>query len=207
LARNSSADILVLDNYDSFSHNAVDLLCQLGARVDVRRNDRVTVDEVRDAAYRGIVLSPGPGRPASTGIARTLVRALRVRTPILGICLGHQILAAAYGGRIVRARRPLHGVAAPVFHRGAGLLRGLPSPFSAARYHSLVVSPTHVGKGLVVTARSEEGEVMALRHRRHPVEGVQFHPESYLSRAGPRILAAFLRRCGLRPRRVRSVVR
>jgi anthranilate synthase/aminodeoxychorismate synthase-like glutamine amidotransferase len=197
----------VLDNYDSFTHNAADLLTQLGAVIEVVRSDAVTVGEVERRGYGGIVISPGPGRPASAGISVPLIRRLGARLPILGICLGHQALAVAYGGRIVRARRPLHGSAAPVHHRGAGLLRGLPRPFPAARYHSLVVDPQRPGRGLVVTARSDEGEIMALAHRTHPVEGVQFHPESYLSPEGPRILAAFLRRAGVPARAAASVVR
>lgn len=197
----------MIDNYDSFTHNAVDLLRQLGARVEVARNDAISVAELRAARPRGIVLSPGPGRPRQAGVCLALVRELGSAVPILGICLGHQVIAKAYGGRIVRARRPLHGTAGVVQHEGRGLLRGLPRPFEAARYHSLVVDPGRPGRELEVTCRSEEGEIMGLAHRRHPVEGVQFHPESYLTPEGPRILAAFLRRTGVRPRRPRMVVR
>jgi anthranilate synthase component II len=200
-------DVLVLDNRDSFTWNAVDLLTQLGARVDVVRSDRPTVRQVAAAGYRGVVLSPGPGRPRDAGICVALVRRLGARLPILGICLGHQAIAAAYGGRVVRARRPLHGTATPIRHRGGGLLRGLQRPTWAARYHSLVVSPERPGRGLVVTGRSEEGEVMAVRHRWHPVEGVQFHPESHLTPEGPRILAAFLGRAGVPHRPATAVVR
>jgi anthranilate synthase/aminodeoxychorismate synthase-like glutamine amidotransferase len=199
--------VVVVDNYDSFTHNVVDLLEQLGARVAVVRNDEVSVEEVLAAGARGVVLSPGPGRPESAGISVPLLLRLDPAVPVLGICLGHQAIALAHGGRVVRARRPLHGTATEVFHRGEGWLRGLPRPFLAARYHSLVVDPRRPGDGLVVTARSAEGEVMALRHRSRPVEGVQFHPESYLTPEGPRLLAAFLRRTGLRPRTVRKVVR
>ncbi len=200
-------EVLVVDNYDSFAHNAVDLLMQLGARVCVRRNDDMTIDEVAAGSFAGIVLSPGPGRPRDAGICVDVVRRLGAFTPILGICLGHQAIARAFGGRVVRARQPLHGTATDVAHRGAGLLRGLPRPFRAARYHSLVVDPERLGKGLAVTCRSPEGEIMGLRHRRHPVEGVQFHPESYMTPEGPRILAAFLRRAGLRPKSVQQVLR
>jgi anthranilate synthase/aminodeoxychorismate synthase-like glutamine amidotransferase len=200
-------DVFVLDNYDSFTHNAVDLLRQLGARVAVARNDRVAVEDVLALRPRGVVLSPGPGRPEDAGICVDLVRRAAGRIPILGICLGHQAIALAHGGRVVRAVRPLHGSPAAVRHRGEGLLRGLPSPFPAARYHSLVVDPRRPGRGLRVPARSPEGEVMAIAHEEHPVEGVQFHPESYLTPSGPRLLAAFLRRLGLRPRPVREVVR
>ncbi len=199
--------VWMIDNYDSFTHNAVDLLRQLGAEVVVVRNDAVSVAQVARAQPRGLVLSPGPGRPRRAGICIELVRRLGPTVPLLGICLGHQVIAEAYGGRITQAVRPLHGTATPIEHTGAGLLAGLPRPFHAARYHSLVVDPLHPGTGLRVTCRSEEGEIMGLAHRRHPVEGVQFHPESYLSPEGPRILAAFLRRTGVRLRRVRNVVR
>jgi len=200
-------DVLVVDNYDSFAHNAVDLLTQLGASVTIRRNDAITVAQIEAAGFAGIVLSPGPGRPRDAGVCVDVVRKLGRHTPILGICLGHQAIARAYGGRVVQARRPLHGTATKVTHRGAGLLRGLPRPLQAARYHSLVVDPARPGRGLAVTCRSDEGEIMGLRHRSDPVEGVQFHPESYLTPDGPRILAAFLRRAGLRPKSVQQVVR
>lgn len=199
--------VLVIDNYDSFTHNLVDQLHQLGAAVVVHRNDAITTEEIQVLGPQAIVLSPGPGRPRDAGVSVETVRRLGADVPILGVCLGHQAIAAAYGGRIVRAVRPLHGSAAPVRHRGAGLLGGLPSPFEAARYHSLVVAPDRPGRGIRVTAWSAEGEIMGLRHERHPVEGVQFHPESYLSPAGPRILEAFLRRAGLHPRSAAAVVR
>ena len=200
----------MIDNYDSFTHNAVDLLEQLGAAVDVVRNDAIDVAGVEAADPVGIVLSPGPGRPEDAGVCVPLVRALGARVPILGICLGHQAIAQAYGGRIVRAVRPLHGTAT-VIEREAGmdgsLMARLPRRFRAARYHSLVVDPQQRGHGLRITCHSAEGEIMGLAHDRHPVEGVQFHPESYLSPRGPHLLAAFLRRAGLRPRGVAKVVR
>ena len=199
--------LLVIDNYDSFTHNAVDLLTQLGAEVDVVRNDATTVEEIAAAGHRGIVLSPGPGRPRSAGICVEVVRRLGPSVPILGICLGLQAIACAHGGRVVRAVRPLHGTATLVEGSRRGLLRSLPSRFQAARYHSLVVDPCRPGRDLVVTCRSEEGEIMGLVHRHHPVEGVQFHPESYLTPQGPLLLAAFLRRTGLRPRSASRVVR
>lgn len=201
------ADLLVVDNYDSFTHNLVDLLTQLGARVAVARNDALSVQDVARGGYRGVVLSPGPGRPEEAGITLDLICALGARLPILGVCLGHQALALAYGGRVVRAREPLHGEASPIRHHGAGLLAGRSRPFLAARYHSLVAAPNRLGRGLRATAFSERGEVMALRHRQHPVEGLQFHPESYLTPEGPWILAAFLRRAGLVSRPPRRVVR
>ena len=207
-ARAGGPDILVVDNYDSFTHNAVDLIEQLGASVGVVRNDAVSVDAVRALRPRGIVLSPGPGRPAQAGVCVPLVRALGAGTPILGICLGHQAIAVAYGGRIVRAEQPLHGSATVMRRTRKGvLLRSLPRTFEAARYHSLIVDPSQPGKGLVVTCRTAEGEIMGLAHTTHPVEGVQFHPESFLTPLGPPILAAFLRRCGLTPRPADQVVR
>jgi len=202
-----SADLLVVDNYDSFTHNAVDLLTQLGARVDVVRNDATTVSEIEAAQYKGIVLSPGPGRPRNAGICIALVRRLGPRVPILGICLGHQAIACAYGGRIRRARRPLHGTATEICRTALGLVAVLPERFQAARYHSLVVDSEHPGRGLRVTCRSAEGEIMGLAHECHPVEGVQFHPESYLSPKGPALLSAFLERTGLPSRPVSGVVR
>lgn len=204
-------DILMIDNYDSFTHNAVDLLTQLGARVQVVRNDALSVEDIEPQAYAGVVLSPGPGRPAEAGICVPLVRRLGRQVPILGICLGHQAIAEAYGGRIQRAVRPLHGTATTVERveplPAGSLVGALPRRFRVARYHSLVVDPRRPGRGLEATCRSAEGEIMGLVHRRHPVEGVQFHPESYLTPRGPTVLAAFLRRAGLRPRGVHLVVR
>jgi anthranilate synthase/aminodeoxychorismate synthase-like glutamine amidotransferase len=202
-----SVDVFVVDNYDSFTHNAVDLLRQLGARVEVARNDRVRVADVLGSGARGVVLSPGPGRPEDAGVSVDLVRAAAGRVPVLGICLGHQAIAVAHGGRVVRAEEPLHGTASDVRHRGAGLLAGIPSPMRAARYHSLVVDSRCPGRGVEPTAWSARGEVMALRHGASGAEGVQFHPESFLTPHGPRILAAFLRRLGLPTRRTRPVVR
>ncbi len=199
--------VLVIDNYDSFVVNAVHLLVQLGQPVEVVRNDEASAAELARGAWRALVISPGPGRPENAGVSVELIRRLGPRVPVLGICLGHQAIAVAYGGRISTARRPLHGSADLVRHEGAGLLRGLPSPFPAARYHSLVVDPARPGRGLEATAWSSEGDVMSLRHRSHPVEGVQFHPESYLTPLGPRIVAAFLRRAGARPRASGRVVR
>ncbi len=197
----------MIDNYDSFTHNAVDLLTQLGAEVEVVRNDALRAEDVGPGDYAGIVLSPGPGRPRQAGVCVALVRRLGAEVPILGICLGHQAIAAAYGGRIIRALRPLHGTATWIRHGKRGLLRSLPGRFLAARYHSLVVDPARPGRGLEATCHSAEGEIMGLAHATHPVEGVQFHPESYLSPHGPAILAAFVRRAGLRPGAVSQVLR
>lgn len=202
--------VLVIDNYDSFTHNAVDLLAQLGARLEVRRNDEVDPQTAKVRGYAGMVISPGPGRPRDAGSTPGLLAAWPASVPVLGICLGHQALAEAFGGRVVRAREPLHGSATWIDRgpaRRGDLVATLPRRFRAARYHSLVVDPQRVGRGLRVTCWSEHGEVMGLAHRHRPWEGVQFHPESYLTPEGPRLLAAFLRRCGLRPRPVAGVRR
>lgn len=207
LPMRAPADVLVIDNYDSFTQNAVHVLAQLGARVDVVRNDALSVAEIERRSYRAIVLSPGPGRPRAAGVCIEVVRALGPHVPVLGLCLGHQAIAEAYGGRIVRAVRPLHGTATEIRRGRIGLVRSLPAVFQAARYHSLVVDPQRIGAGLRVTCRSAEGEIMGLAHRTHPVEGVQFHPESYLTPLGPALFAAFLRRAGLRTRSAARVVR
>lgn len=206
----SPRGVLVVDNVDSFPWNLAHLLAQLGADVAVVRNDATTVAEVLEARPRGVLLSPGPKTPAEAGISVPLVRACaaaRDPLPLFGVCLGHQAIGSAFGARIVRAAVPVHGRATDVMHRGAGCLAGLPSPFRAARYHSLVVEEASLPSELVVTARSREGEIMAMRHRRRPVEGVQFHPESYLTPEGPRILARFLATCGIATRPAASVVR
>ncbi len=199
--------ILVIDNYDSFTYNLVQYLGELGAAVEVRRNDQVTVGEVEAMAPAGLVISPGPCTPDEAGISVEAVRRLTGRLPILGVCLGHQSIAQAFGGRIVHARQVMHGKTSPIHHRGEGVFRGLPSPFEATRYHSLVVERAGLPACLEVTAWTEgpDGgmdEIMGLRHREHPVEGVQFHPESILTRHGHRLLANFLARCGVAVRRV-----
>ena len=195
--------VVVVDNYDSFTRNLAHLLAQLGADVVVVRHDEATVAQVLAARPAGVVVSPGPLSPAEAGISVPLVRACARATPpvpVLGVCLGHQAIGVAFGGRVARAVRPVHGRATTVRSTRRGLLATLPRTFRAARYHSLVVDEATLPAALEVTARSPEGEVMALRHRVLPVEGVQFHPESFLTPHGPAILAAFLRRCGLRPR-------
>jgi anthranilate synthase component 2 len=184
--------ILVLDNYDSFTWNLVQYLGELGAEPEVRRNDALTVDEALDLGAVGIVISPGPGEPARAGIAVALVQAAAVRrVPVLGVCLGHQAIGEAFGGRVVRAERPMHGKTDPVRHRGEGVLAGLPDPLTVMRYHSLVVERASLPATLEVTASSPAGEVMALRHRTAPIEGVQFHPESIGTDGGRSILANF----------------
>jgi anthranilate synthase/aminodeoxychorismate synthase-like glutamine amidotransferase len=202
-----AADVLVVDNYDSFTHNLVHLVRQLGPTVAVVRNDAASVEDLCRGTWRAVVISPGPGRPEDAGVSLGLVTALAGRIPILGVCLGHQVLAQARGGRIVAARHPLHGSPALVVHDGAGSLAGLPRPFLAARYHSLAVDPECPGEGLLVTAWSEEGDAMALLDEARRLEGVQFHPESYLTPDGPRLLATFLARAGLPVASPAAVVR
>lgn len=188
--------ILVIDNYDSFTFNLVQYLGDLGASPTVIRNDEWTVDRILAAGPSRIVISPGPGVPADAGVSVELVRRLEDSVPILGVCLGHQAIAEAYGGRTVRADVVMHGKTAPVRHEGDPLFRGVPSPLTVARYHSLVTDPESLPEPLRPIAwtddRRNPPEIQALRHRRRPIWGVQFHPESHFSQAGRRILANFL---------------
>lgn len=186
--------ILVIDNYDSFVFNLVQYLGQLDVDVDVRRNDEVTVEEAR--AYDGILLSPGPGTPEDAGVCMDVVRSCAGEVPILGVCLGHQAIAAVYGGVVDRAPELLHGKTSLVEHHGEGVLAGLPEPFTATRYHSLAVRPDSVPDVLEVTGTTDSGVIMALRHRELAVEGVQFHPESVLTEGGHQLLANWLVVCG-----------
>ena len=188
--------ILVVDNYDSFVFNLVHYLAQLGADVTVRRNDECTVEEIAALDVDGVLLSPGPGRPEDAGVCVDLVRRLQERTPILGVCLGHQAIAVAHGARVERAPELLHGKTSEVQHHGAGVLHGLPDPFVATRYHSLAVAADSVPADLEVTGSTASGVVMALRHRDLAVEGVQVHPESVLTQGGHRLLANWLAGCG-----------
>ncbi len=188
------ARILVVDNYDSFVFNLVQYLAQLGAEVDVRRNDEVTTDEA--GAYDGVLLSPGPGTPEDAGVCIDMVRACAGTVPVFGVCLGHQAIAVAYGATVDRAPELLHGKTSEVLHDGVGVLAGLPSPFTATRYHSLAVVPSTLPAELAVTGVTESGVVMAVRHRELLVEGVQFHPESVLTEGGHRMLANWLTDCG-----------
>jgi para-aminobenzoate synthetase component II len=184
--------VLVVDNYDSFVYNLVQYLGELGAETLVWRNDAGTVEDVRQLAPDGVVISPGPGHPRDARLSVDLVRDLGAELPILGVCLGHQVIGHVYGARIGRAPRLVHGKTSPVHHRGAGVLAGLPDPFAATRYHSLVVEREGLPDSLEVTGETADGLIMALRHRGHPVEGVQFHPESILTAAGHRLLANWL---------------
>ncbi|HEX5972220.1 MAG TPA: aminodeoxychorismate/anthranilate synthase component II [Gemmatimonadaceae bacterium] len=190
--------LLVIDNYDSFTYNLVQYLGELGAEVEVRRNDAVTVEEVGTMAPAGIVLSPGPCAPAQAGVTVDVIRAWGHRIPTLGVCLGHQAIGEAYGGRVVRASRAVHGKASRVTHDGSDLFAGVPNPLEVGRYHSLIVERESLPPALRVSATAEDDpdEIHALRHREHPVWGVQFHPESVLTPHGKRILKNFLQRVG-----------
>ncbi|HKG33506.1 MAG TPA: aminodeoxychorismate/anthranilate synthase component II [Gemmatimonadales bacterium] len=194
--------ILLIDNYDSFVYNLARYVRELGEVPLVRRHDRVTIDEIAALAPSHIIISPGPCTPNEAGISTEVVRQLGERIPVLGVCLGHQCIGAAYGGEIVRAGRPMHGKPSRIHHQGHGLFAGLPSPFTATRYHSLVIAPASVPPDLRVTATSEDGEIMAVQHARNPVYGVQFHPESVLSEQGYRLLDHFLHGIPTAPRPV-----
>jgi anthranilate synthase component II len=188
--------VLVIDNYDSFVYNLVQYLGELGAEPVVVRNDAVAVDEVAGLAPDAILVSPGPGRPEDAGISMAVIERYGAGTPILGVCLGHQCIGQVYGGRVVPAPTLMHGKTSLVHHAGGGVLAGLPEPFEATRYHSLVIDPASVPDALEVTATTDDGVVMAVRHRELPVEGVQFHPESILTAGGKGLLANFLAMAG-----------
>ncbi|MEI4271672.1 aminodeoxychorismate/anthranilate synthase component II [Klenkia sp. LSe6-5] len=197
-AAGPAARVLVVDNFDSFVYNLVQYLGQLGVPSVVRRNDAVAVDELGDLEVAGVLLSPGPGTPTDAGVTVPMVRAAaEAGVPVLGVCLGHQAIAEAFGGDVVRAPELLHGKTSEVVHDGVGVLAGLPSPFTATRYHSLAVESATVPAELEVTGRTPSGIVMALRHRELPIEGVQFHPESVLTEGGHQMLANWLTQCGV----------
>jgi anthranilate synthase component 2 len=190
----SSARLLLVDNYDSFTFNLVQYLGELGADVEVFRNDEISVDGIRAKRPDALVLSPGPCTPDDAGVTVPAIRALAGELPLLGVCLGHQAIGQAFGGKVVRNFRIVHGKSSPVLHSGAGVFAGLPSPFEAGRYHSLVVERESLPEALEVTAWTAEGEIMGLRHRTLDVEGVQFHPESILTIEGKRLLGNWLAR-------------
>lgn len=192
--------ILMIDNYDSFTFNIVQYLGQMGEDVRVDRNDKITIEEIKKLRPEAIFLSPGPCSPKEAGITVDVVREFYQTLPILGICLGHQSIGYAFGGEIVRAGRIMHGKVSPVNHDGKTLFAGLPNPFTAGRYHSLVVRPETLPSCLEVSARTAEGEIMGLRHKEYPVEGIQFHPESVLTPQGKRILRNFLKNIGRKER-------
>jgi anthranilate synthase/aminodeoxychorismate synthase-like glutamine amidotransferase len=181
----------VIDNYDSFTYNLVQYLGELGAEVQVFRNDAITVDQLDALNPSHIVISPGPGEPCDAGVSGDVIRALGPRRPVLGVCLGHQCIGEVFGGKVVRAPRLMHGKTSPVYHYGDALFLGVPSPFEATRYHSLIVSEP-LPESLQATAFTKEGELMAMRHKEYPVYGVQFHPESILTVQGKQILRNFL---------------
>jgi anthranilate synthase component 2 len=193
LTRPRAQRVLLIDNYDSFTYNLYQYLCELGADVTVIRNDAITVDDARALAPDFLVISPGPGVPRDAGISIDLIRALGPTTPILGVCLGHQAITAAFGGVVTRAPELMHGKASDVHHDGSGVFDGLPSPFSAIRYHSLCAAPEAMPDALEVTARTDSGVIMAVKHRQFPVHGVQFHPESILTEYGQELLQNFLK--------------
>ncbi len=184
--------LLMLDNYDSFTYNLVQYLGELGADVQVHRNDAITLDDVEAMAPSHIVVSPGPCTPTEAGISVPLIQRFAGRIPLLGVCLGHQAIGQAFGGRIVRAQRVMHGKISPVTHDGRGVFAGLPSPFAVTRYHSLAIERDSTPAVLEVTATAEDGEIMGVRHRQLAVEGVQFHPEAILTEHGKHLLANFL---------------
>ncbi len=184
--------ILLIDNYDSFTFNLVHFLGELGATCEVRRNDTLSVEQALALNPQAIVLSPGPCTPSEAGICLDLIRAAAGRVPLLGVCLGHQAIGQAFGGKVVRARGPMHGKTSPISHAGTDVFEGLPSPFQATRYHSLIVEAESLPPVLIPTAHTEDGIVMAFRHRTAPVFGVQFHPESIASEHGHALLGNFL---------------
>jgi anthranilate synthase component 2 len=182
----------MIDNYDSFTYNLVQYLCMIGAEVKVVRNDKTNVEEVRSWNPRGIVISPGPGRPEDAGVSMDLIQAFSGKVPILGVCLGHQAIGKVFGGTVTNAGKLMHGKVSTVTADGKAIYKGVRSPFQAMRYHSLVVSRENLPPCLEITAESEDGEIMGLRHKEHPTEGIQFHPESIMTPAGKRILRNFL---------------
>ncbi len=191
--------LLLIDNYDSFSYNLFQYLGELGAELEVLRNDAASLEALLGRKPDGLVVSPGPGRPEDAGLSVPAVRAFgEAGIPVLGVCLGHQAIGAAFGGRIVGARTLMHGKVSPIHHEGEGVFAGLPSPFEATRYHSLVIDESSLPDALRITARTEDREIMGVVHRSLPIEGVQFHPESILTGEGKRLLGNFVARCAPR---------
>jgi para-aminobenzoate synthetase component 2 len=188
--------ILLIDNYDSFTYNLVQMLEHMNQEVKVFRNDQVDIPEIEKLAPSALIISPGPGTPAQAGISVEAIRYFGPRIPVLGVCLGHQSVAEAYGGRVVRADRIMHGKTSLIFHDGRSIYQEIPRPFEAVRYHSLIVERSTLPDHLEVTAWTEEGEIMGIRHRDYPVEGVQYHPESILTKEGPSLLKTFISQGG-----------
>ena len=184
--------LLLIDNYDSFTYNLYQYLSELGAEVEVRRNDKVTLDEIEAMQPAQIVVSPGPCTPNEAGLSCKIIETFGPRIPLLGVCLGHQAIGQVFGGRVIRAPQPMHGKTSLMYHQEQGVFQGLPSPFEANRYHSLIVERSTLPDELEITANTADGLIMGLRHRRYPVEGVQFHPESIMTPAGKHLLRNFL---------------
>lgn len=193
-ARRAGANVVIVDNYDSFTYNTVQLLGSLGARCTVVRNDQMAAADLEQLSPRGILLSAGPGTPVEAGITLDVIAHFAGKVPLLGVCLGHQAIAHAFGGRVVNAARLMHGKASRIEHGGLGLFRGVPQPALMARYNSLLVEEASLPTTLVVTARSDENEIMALEHSTHDIQAVQFHPESVLSRGGAQLMSNWLER-------------
>jgi anthranilate synthase/aminodeoxychorismate synthase-like glutamine amidotransferase len=187
------ANVLLIDNYDSFTYNLVQAFLILGAEVDVHRNDAIGVEQALARNYTHLVISPGPGTPRDAGVSMRMIEAFAGRIPIFGVCLGHQSLVEVFGGKVVRAARLMHGKVSPVQHDGKGLYAGMRQNFEAGRYHSLIAEPASIPAALEVTARTAEGEIMGVRHRSLAIEGVQFHPESVLTPDGPALMGNFLK--------------
>jgi anthranilate synthase/aminodeoxychorismate synthase-like glutamine amidotransferase len=188
-----AAKILLIDNYDSFTYNLVQAFLGMGAEVDVYRNDAISVEQALSQNHTHLVISPGPGTPRDAGISMRMIQAFAGRTPIFGVCLGHQSLVEVFGGKVVRAARLMHGKVSPVMHDGLGLYAGMRPDFEAGRYHSLIADPKSIPPILEVTASTPEGEIMGVRHKSLPIEGVQFHPESVLTPDGPILMGNFLK--------------
>lgn len=185
--------LLVIDNYDSFTYNLVQYLGELGAETKVYRNDKITIDKIKSLKPERILISPGPGDPTESGISIDVVKEFAGKVPILGVCLGHQVIGYVYGGTVSRADRIMHGKTSLIYHDGKTIFKGMKNPFEATRYHSLLVQKKGFPKELEISARTKEGEIMGLRHKKFKVEGVQFHPESILTEDGKKLLANFLR--------------
>ena len=192
-ARNEEMKLLVIDNYDSFTYNLVQLFGEMDVDLTVKRNDEISIDEIKKLKPDRICISPGPGRPEDAGISSDLICELGPRVPILGVCLGHQCIAQAFGGEVVRAERLMHGKTSQIHHQLRGVFKDLPEPLEATRYHSLIVRRESLPDSLVITAETDDGEIMGLQHRQFPIHGVQFHPESILTTEGRKLLANFLR--------------
>ncbi|HTD00654.1 MAG TPA: aminodeoxychorismate/anthranilate synthase component II [Chthoniobacterales bacterium] len=192
-ARNEEMKLLVIDNYDSFTYNLVQLFGEMDVDLTVKRNDEISIDEIKKLKPDRICISPGPGRPEDAGISPDLIRELGPRVPILGVCLGHQCIAQAFGGEVVRAERLMHGKTSQIHHQLRGVFKDLAEPLEATRYHSLIVRRESLPDSLEITAETDDGEIMGLQHRQFPIHGVQFHPESILTTEGRKLLANFLR--------------